>query len=106
MTIFSGLASAHCSLSCKYGSGHWDCKFDPGCKFGKFDPNPNRDTACTKFASLVISGSMVSSVIMKLCNHTSSLDSADVINETHWLQVKKIPQSSIDLADYSAVCAS
>jgi hypothetical protein len=33
-----------------------------------------------KFASLVISGSMVSSVIMQLCNHASSLDSADVIN--------------------------
>ena len=24
--------------SLKYGSGHWDCKFDPGCKF---DPNPD-----------------------------------------------------------------
>ena len=42
-----------------------------------------------KFASLVISGSMVSSVIMKLCNHASSLDSADVINETHWLRVRR-----------------
>jgi len=42
-----------------------------------------------KFASLVISGSMVSSVIMQLCNHASSLDSADVINETHWLQVRR-----------------
>ncbi len=41
-----------------------------------------------KFASLVISGSMVSSVIMQLCNHASSLDSVDVINETHWLQVR------------------
>ena len=42
-----------------------------------------------KFASLVISGSMVSSVIMQLCNHASSLDSVDVINETHWLQVRR-----------------
>jgi hypothetical protein len=36
-----------------------------------------------KFASLVISGSMPSSVTMQLCNHASSLDSVDVINETH-----------------------
>jgi hypothetical protein len=42
-----------------------------------------------KFASLVISGSMPSSVIMQLCNHASSLDSADIINETHWLQVRR-----------------
>ena len=42
-----------------------------------------------KFASLVISGSMVSSVIMQLDTHASSLDSADVINETHWLQVRR-----------------
>ena len=41
-----------------------------------------------KFASLVISGSMPSSVIMQLCNHASSLDSADVINDSHWLQVR------------------
>ena len=42
-----------------------------------------------KFASLVISASMVSSVIMQLCNHASLLDSVDVINETHWLQVRR-----------------
>ena len=32
-----------------------------------------------KFASLVISGSMPSSVIMQLCNHASSLDSVDPV---------------------------
>ena len=42
-----------------------------------------------KFASLVISGSVPNSVIMQSCNHASSLDSADVINETHWLQVRR-----------------
>jgi len=41
------------------------------------------------FAILVISGSLVSSLIMQLCNHASSLGSVDVINETHWLQVRR-----------------
>ena len=40
-------------------------------------------TLHAQVASLVISGSLVSSVIMQLCNHANSLDSADVINETH-----------------------
>ena len=35
-----------------------------------------------KFASFVISASMVSSVIMPLCNQASSLDSADVIKDS------------------------
>jgi hypothetical protein len=60
-----------------------------------------------KFASLVISGRMVSSVIMQLNNHASSLDSVDAINETHWLQVRRFRNPvSISDADYSAVCAS
>ena len=63
-----GQNSISSGLQPKYGSGHWDCKFDPGCKFGKFDPNPNRH-CMHKFASLVISGSLPSSVIMQLCNH-------------------------------------
>eukprot|EP00964_Phaeocystis_antarctica_P157731 scaffold128044_cov30-Phaeocystis_antarctica.AAC.1 len=33
-------------------------------------------------ASLVISASMVSSVIVQLCNHARSLDSADVIKDS------------------------
>jgi len=49
---------------------------------------------------------MVSFVIMKLCNHASSLDSADVINDHPLVTSPQIPQSSVDLADYSAVCAS
>ena len=59
-----------------------------------------------KFASLVISGSMVSSVIMQLCNHVSLLDSVDVINETHWLQVRRFRKPvSISLITLQSVCS-
>jgi hypothetical protein len=56
------------------------------------------------FASLVISGIMVSSVIMQLCNHASSLDSVDVINDSHWLQVRRF-RNPVSISLITLQCA-
>ena len=46
----------------------------------------------------------VSSVIMQLCNHASSLDSVDVINETHWLQVRRF-RNPVSISLITLQCA-
>ena len=101
--LFSGLQP-------KYGSGHWIASLIP-------DPDLASSKSghyMRKFVSLVISASMVSSVIMPLCNHVRSLYSAYFIKIPHMSstnpliispQIPQIPQSSADPADYSAVCA-
>ena len=59
-----------------------------------------------KFASLVISASMVSSVIMQLCNHASSLDSADVIKDSADVINESTDYKSADSADSAIQCRS
>jgi hypothetical protein len=47
---------------------------------------------------------MVSSVIMQLCNHASSLDSVDVINDSHWLQVRRF-RNPVSISLITLQCA-
>ena len=57
-----------------------------------------------KFASLLISGSMTSYVIIQLSNHASSLDSVDAINNSHWLQVRRF-RNPVSISLITLQCA-
>ena len=80
---------AHATVKDKFNKQVWyGWRLDPrelvteGCKFGKFDPNPI-GTLHAQVCKFGHQWKYSSSIIMQLCNHASSLDSADVINETH-----------------------
>jgi hypothetical protein len=76
----------------------------PDASLASLIPQSKSGHCMHKFASLVISGSIPSSVIMQLCNHTSSLDSVDVINETHCLQVRRF-RNPVSISLITLQCA-
>jgi len=61
-------------------------------------------TLHAQVCKLVISGSMVSFLIMQVCNHASSLDSVDVINDSHSLQVRRF-RNPVSISLITLQCA-
>ena len=78
--------------------------FDPGGKFGKFDPNPNWDTACTSFCQFGHQWKYD-----KFCNY-AIIQSRKFTgfrrchNNSHWLQVRRF-RNPVSISLITLQCA-